>query len=159
MQCSQIPTADRWDEQPDLREDYRRHLRSCLACRRRTFAQAPDALLFELRDSSLPEGFWTGFWESLEKKLPDSRVTEPVGSSYRIFRWAAVAALAAFLAVTSRNIPRNTPLVPVSQIHPLLNRVEYPVVEDVQSPKATYYIFQSDPNQKIIMVYDPDMEL
>ena len=50
-------------------------------------------------------------------------------------------------------------MVPVSRIHSHLNRVEYPVVEDVQYPKVTYYIFQSDPNQKIIMVYDPDMEL
>lgn len=159
MECSQIPTADRWDDQPDLREEYRRHLRSCLACRRRAFAQAPDALLYELRDLTLPEGFWTGFWESLDKKLPDSRAVEPVRSSYRILRWAAVAALAAFLAVASRNIPPSHPLAPASQIRPPLSRVEYPLVEDVQSPKATYYIFQSDLNQKIIMVYDPDIEL
>ncbi len=132
MECSQIPTADRWDEQPELREEYRRHLRSCLACRRRAFGQAPDALLFELRDSTLPEGFWTGFWESLEKKLPDSRAVEPYPASpfphhaSRVFRWAAVAALAALLALASRNIPQNTPLVPVSQAHPPVSRVEYP---------------------------------
>lgn len=159
MDCSQIPTADRWDENPDQREEYRRHLRSCLACRRRAFAQAPDALLFELQDSTLPEGFWTGFWESLEKKLPEPAAPEPARLSYRLFRWAAVAVFGAFLAVASRNIPGNTSMTSASDFHPPVTRVEYPVIEDVQNPKATYFIFQSEPNQKIIMVYDPDMEL
>lgn len=160
MECSQIPPAILWGEDPEKREVYRRHLRSCLACRRRVLAQAPDELLFELQSSTLPQEFWTGFWESLEKKLHEREVIAPAASSYRFIRWAAVLAVALLVALFSQTLPQSSPIVQKSGV--LLqqaNAEEYPIIEDVQNPKATYYIIQAGANEKIIMLYDPDMEL
>lgn len=153
MLCNQLPPHERWEDasESQLRE-YRAHLRSCLACRRRIFSEAPDELLFELSDDSLPDDFWIGFWPSLQPRL--SRKPQRV-SAIRVIRWAAVFVLALILAVYSgRHSTVPQPAKPLPAV-----THEYPLIEDVQNPDATYYIFQSDGGQKIVLFFDPKAEL
>lgn len=158
MECNQIPPVELWGEDQAKREVYRRHLRSCLACKRRVFAGAPDELLFDFKEEPLAEEFWTGFWDSLEKKLPDRQTDRPSRRNpYRFARWAAVFAAALLIALFSRNLPRDAPQQKVTRQS--LKREELPLIEDVKNPNAKYYIIQSGEKENIIMVYDPDMEL
>lgn len=163
MECSRIPAANLWGElaQPQL-DEICRHLRSCLACQRRAFAQAPDQLLFLLREEEMPSDFWSGFWESLEKKLPD-REPQPSALGFApVLRWAAVFVIGVFLVSFSRTLPKQTenparqnPVVEQS----IASEAEFPIIEASQDSKAKYYIIQSPGNAKIVMMYDPDLQL
>ena len=163
MECSRIPAASLWGELPQSQlDEICRHLRSCLACQRRAFAQAPDQLLFLLRDDEMPADFWSGFWESLEKKLPDREPQQPVLGIARVLRWAAVFVIGVFLISFSRTLPkqieyssRKSPAA--KQI--IASEAEFPIIEATQDSKAKYYIIQSPVNAKIVMMYDPDLQL
>jgi hypothetical protein len=148
----------------------------CLACRRRILAEAPDLLLPELEGAPMPEDFWIGFWDSLEKKLPAPREAMPAPRWTRYVRRAAAVAAVVWLAIVNQELPESPsyeinrgvqharpgdflgatarpaviPALPVSS--------SYPLIEDLQNP-ARYYVFQSGKNQKIVMIINPDMEL
>ncbi len=51
-----------------------------------------------------------------------------------------------------RNLPETEP---VRQIE----LESYPVIESIANPEARYYIFQAGEQERIVMVFDPDMEL
>lgn len=164
MDCSRIPPADRWNQASVQQvKEYRRHVQYCRACRLRCLSAAPEQLLFELNDSSLPEDFWIGFWDSLEKRLPVevAGVRHPI---WRVTRWAAVFISACLLIVfhqdlsespsSKRGGPQPRPL-----ISPAAETPTYPLIDDLKNPKATYYIFQPSEKENIVMVFDPDLEL
>jgi hypothetical protein len=163
MECSRIPAASLWGELPEAQlDEICRHLKSCLACQRRAFAQAPDQLLFLLREEEMPTDFWSGFWESLEKKLPHREPQQPVLGIARVLRWAAVFVIGVFLISFSRTLPKQTenasrrnPAVEQS----IVSESEFPIIEATQDSKAKYYIIQSPGNEKIVMMYDPDLQL
>jgi len=163
MECSRIPAASLWSELPRPQlEEICRHLKSCLACQRRAFAQAPDQLLFLLREEEMPADFWSGFWESLEKKLPDRQPKQPVLGIARVLRWAAVFVIGVFLISFSRTLPTQTqnssrPSPAIEQS--IASEAEFPIIEATQDSKAKYYIIQSPGNAKIVMMYDPDLQL
>lgn len=157
MDCGRIPAADRWEKASSAQlEAYQAHLRECGSCRERVFLEAPEHLLFQLSNFALPEDFWLGFWPSLQKKL-DSRGANVLSVGARVLRWAAVFGFAVVLVFFSRNLP--APKISKSGPSGLVKEIGYPLVEEVQNPKATYYIFQSGSNEKIVMVIDPDMDL
>ena len=151
MECEHLPPPQNWDHatNEELRA-YRQHVRFCVTCRSRVLKQAPDQLLFDLQNEPLPPDFWLGFWNSVDhKKRGDSKAIVP---PYRTIRWAAVFLFGALIFLYGRNLPETAP---VRQVE-----IEsYPVIESLQNPEARYYIFQSSTQQKIVMVFDPDMEL
>lgn len=122
----------------------------------------PEELLFELNDSSLPEDFWIGFWDSLEKKLPYERPAKR-GLVYPITRWAAVFIVACLLVLFHKDLSES----PSSKRGELNARPfilqagtsNYPIIDDLQNPRATYYIFQPSEDENIVMMFDPDLEL
>lgn len=151
LRCDQLPSAVLWDEaSPGELREYRAHLSSCRTCRRRVFLESPDQLLFELKEEPLPEEFWIGFWPSLRNRL---QKPVPAGHGMRVLRWAAVFVLALILALYSRTLEESP--------HAGLRRrpETYPLIEGVTAPNAKYYIFQADENEKIILFFDPDMDL
>lgn len=162
MECSRIPPADQWNRSSVQQlEEYRRHIRFCQACRRRCISVRPDELLFELRDFSLPEDFWIGFWDSLEKKLPQERSSRRL--VFPITRWAAVLIAACLLFIFHKDLSES----PSSkrggpQARPFILQAgssHYPIIDDVKNPRATYYIFQPSEDENIVMMFDPDLEL
>ena len=165
MECNRIPAPQNWDQlEPEALKTCRIHIQYCQACRKRVLKEAPDQLLFDLQNDALPEDFWLGFWNSVDQKR---RVVEPA-LSYHPVRWAAVILIGVLLllygqplrdgggsGVFSAQISRAA--------NPRFNRIEvarsYPVIEHIENPDARYYIFQSGEQEKIVMVFDPDMEL
>lgn len=160
MKCNEIPSGTEWENLTSRQlELYRGHLESCPACRKRVFSQAPEQLLFELQDPELPEEFWFGFWDSLEKKLePDTLPS--VSIYFRYARWAAVFVVVLILSLYSRGIqePQPAPYT-LATSKQTVDLSGYPLVEEVQNPKVRYYIFQPKGNENIVMMFDPDMEL
>ena len=159
MECEQLPNPQSWDEAgPDKIKEFRSHIQFCSSCRARVLAEAPDQLLFDLSIPSLPQDFWFGFWNSLQHKhvtsFSPSRRLPPV-------RWAAVFVIG--ISVLLYGPERNrTELVPVARVEVKTTEKElesYPVIENIQNPDARYYIFQSGKEEKIVMVFDPSMEL
>jgi len=160
MKCEFIPSDTRWENlSPDRLSVFRSHLKSCQTCHKRVYSEAPEQLLFELENEELPEDFWLGFWSSLEKKLDP--IEEPaVSGFYPVLRWAAVFLFVLILTLYSKSIHDPAPDKLVNRISPEVpDSSRYPLVEDVQNPKARYYIFQSQGNENIVMMFDPDMEL
>jgi hypothetical protein len=150
MECEHLPTPQNWDRA--TREEltaYRIHVRFCASCRARVLKEAPDQLLFDLQEEPLPQDFWLGFWNSVDRKRGN---THTVTTTYRAFRWAAVFLFGALIFLYGQNLHE---VAPVRQVE----RESYPVIESLQNPEARYYIFQSGNRQKIVMVFDPDMEL
>lgn len=160
MKCNQIPQDTRWEDlSPRQLQAHRAHLESCDACRQRISSEAPEQLLFELQNPELPEDFWLGFWDSLEKKLEPS-VEIPVPFFMPIVRWAAVFVVILILALYSRRIDEPIPANTATAVPRLApDSSGYPLIEDVQNPKVRYYIFQPKGNENIVMMFDPDMEL
>ncbi|PWT93737.1 MAG: hypothetical protein C5B54_01410 [Acidobacteria bacterium] len=159
MDCEHIPAPTEWDEAEDrLLQEYRRHISQCRECHARVLREAPDQLLFELNSEPLPEEFWIGFWPSIRSRL-GSIPTPQI--SFRFVRWAAVFVITLLLVIFGRSGSQTRPPV-THDLHPYkVNQPdtgEYPLVE-VQNPKAKYYIFQPGGNEKVVMVFDPDMEL
>jgi hypothetical protein len=156
MECSLIPPADTWSnlEPHDVRR-YRAHVMECVPCRKRAGREAPDEFLFVLEDPSLPPDFWIGFWPSLERKIA---APAPARSKLRFIRWAAVFICGAFLLQT---VPkREQPISTTNRIPVLQTEAsQRPLVEEVQNPNATYYIFQSGNKENIVMIFDPDLDL
>src|SRR5207249_7935961 len=104
-------------------------------------------LLFQISDLPMPEDFWIGFWDSLYIKL----FSNPAHHfSLPMLRWAAVFVVGLFLVIYSHHLPthplqaRRSPALPETY--------QYPLVEEVRNPKATYYIFQPSGNEKIVMI-------
>jgi hypothetical protein len=164
MECSRIPPADQWHKASVQQlEEYRRHIQFCQSCRKRCIALRPEELLFELNDSALPEDFWIGFWDSLEKKLPHER-TARRRLVFPIARWAAVFIAACLLVLFHKDLSESP-----SSIRGELNARPfilqagasgaYPIIDDLQNPRATYYIFQPSEDENIVMMFDPDLEL
>jgi hypothetical protein len=159
MECSLIQAALDWDRLPQsVREEYQNHLRACLACRKRVSREAPEKLLFELGDLDLPDDFWLGFWDSLHPKLEqqprdDSRIR------FSLVRWAAVLAVAASLISFQHTVLKSDDPARPSLVLPMQETHHYPLIEQIDNPKAKYYIFQPDRNEKIVMILDPDIEL
>jgi hypothetical protein len=166
MDCNRIPSAQFWDQcSPELIQEYRRHARSCFACRKQILLDAPDQLLTELDGPPMPDEFWIGFWDSLEKKLPAEQEAMPAPRWTKwIRRTAAVAALAT-LAIINQKLPEspsyeiNRGVRQVRPVDSLPPATAYPLIEDVQNPAARYYIIQSGQDQKIVMIVDPNMEM
>jgi hypothetical protein len=104
MDCNRIPNAKFWDQcSVQLAQEYRRHAKTCFACRKRVLTQAPDQLLKELDGPAMPEEFWIGFWDSLEKKLPAaSSESRPAPVWIKYVRRAAAVAAVAWLAIISQ---------------------------------------------------------
>jgi hypothetical protein len=175
MECRHIPAAEIWDSFSDQQiREFRNHLRSCLACRRRILASAPDLLLDELQSEPMPEEFWLGFWDSLERRLPDRAPRERNRLPLMpVARWAAVCAVTALLVLFSQHLsespssprggrsarPTTSYSSPSSLVPQPDSSSAYPLIEEVQNPKATYYIIQAANDQKIVMMFDPDMDL
>jgi len=59
-----------------------RHLARCAACRDLQAVSDPTVLFLQLRGGDLPDGFWTGFEEQLERRLDEPR-----------FAWASLIRL------------------------------------------------------------------
>jgi hypothetical protein len=155
MECSRIPAADEWEQFSAQQQDlFREHLEYCSHCRRRFFHQSPEKLLFEISESPMPEGFWLGFWDSLYIKL-FSKDRGRLGLP--LLRWAAVFVAAFFLALYSHHLPTQS--LEARRVPALPESFQYPLVEEVRNPKATYCIFQPSGNEKIVMIVDPDLEL
>jgi hypothetical protein len=147
MECERLP--QNWDR-ATLEElaAYRVHVQFCASCRSRILKEAPDQLLFDLQDEPLPGDFWLGFWNSINQK----RTSIPVAPAYRAFRWAAVFVFGTLVFLYGQNLHE---IAPIRQVE----SESYPVIESLQNPEARYYIFQSGNRQKIVMVFDPDIEL
>jgi hypothetical protein len=164
MECNQIPAPEIWDQlEPEQLKPYRLHIQYCAACRARVMKEAPDQLLFDIQIEQLPEDFWFGFWPSVDQKRKVVKRTIP----YHSIRWAAVFILGLLILFYGRTL-RDEGGVGVSSAQitraasPPLQRREiqsYPVIENLENPDARYYIFQSGEQEKIVMVFDPDMEL
>ena len=154
MECNQLPTC--WDQSsPRQKQQFRDHLRFCASCRQRIMRESPDQLLFDLDQDELPDDFWIGFWDSLHAKI---RV--PVSRTLSFFaRWVAVAACASILLLYGRSL-HDVPVVPAENTSIRASKsTGYPLIEDVKSPGVTCYILQTSGNEKIVMMFDPDMEL
>ena len=150
MECEHLPPPQKWDQATakQLKTD-RQHVRFCVSCRTRVLKQAPDQLLFDLQNGPLPQDFWLGFWNSVDHKRGK---TQLASGSYRAVRWPAVFLFGTLIFLYGRNLPETSPVTQV-------DIESYPVIESLQNPEARYYIFQSGTQQKIVMVFDPDMEL
>ncbi len=162
MECNELPTC--WDESSEQQQiEYRRHIEFCLSCRQRVLREFPDQLLFGLNESELPADFWIGFWDSLHRKIGDKEKRAPMG----VARWAAVAACAAMLVLYGRNLDRTVGtetdhpgvIVAGTDARTLNSTTGYPLIEDLKRPGAVCYIFQTSRHEKIVMMFDPDMEL
>lgn len=160
MECSRIPAADKWELATSRQlEQYRNHVRFCQTCRRRVFSEAPEQLLIELQGAELPEDFWLGFWDSLGKKLMAEKPLQLNRAPVRMLRWAAVFFFAVLLVIISHRLPEAPSRVGVETRPYVPDTYRYPLIEEVQNPKAIYYIFQAGTNEKVVMVFDPEMEL
>jgi hypothetical protein len=160
MDCNQIPTGCDWEDlSPDQLLAYRIHLKSCGHCKSRVISEAPEQLLFDLEDPHLPEDFWLGFWDSLEKKLSPAEEQNPP-LIFPVVRWAAVFVFVLLLSFYSRTLrePESDGIKTVISKQPA-EPSQYPLIEEVQNPNARYYIFQPEGNENIVMMFDPDMEL
>ncbi len=160
MKCNEIPSGTQWENLSSRQLDlYRAHLESCPGCRTRVFSEAPEQFLFELQDPAIPEEFWLGFWDSLERKL-DPAEPPSVSIYFRYVRWAAVFVFVLILSLYSRGIQEPVPAPNTQAISmQTVDLSGYPLVEEVQNPKVRYYIFQPKGNENIVMMFDPDMEL
>jgi len=153
MDCSRIPPSRFWDEEaPEKLHAYRLHIQFCSHCRADVLKNSPEQLLFELRDEPMPEEFWLGFWDSVSRKrktqtrnaLKTSRIAVTV-------RWIAVLIVGLAIGLYGRSLPESE-----RSTHELTS--DYPVIENLKNPQARYYIFQTS-RQKVIMVFDPEIEL
>jgi hypothetical protein len=106
-----------------------------------------------LREEPLPDEFWLGFWNSVSQKRGNMAVAAASSRFITMIRWAAMFAFAALIVLYGRDLPETAP--PGRQA----GTEVYPVIENIENPEARYYIFQSSEQQKIVMVYDPDIEL
>jgi len=166
MECKRIPAPEIWDQaEPEQLRTYRLHIQYCRACRARVLKEAPDLLLFDLQTNPLPEDFWLGFWSSVAKKR---RVEKRHSFPYHPIRWAAVFLIGFLILLYGRDLREtgsgadlsSTKISRVGSPIPGQSEVpSYPVIEDIGNPDARYYIFQSGEQEKIVMVFDPDMEL
>lgn len=167
MDCKRIPSAKFWDQcSVQMVQEYRRHAKSCFACRRQILAEAPDQLLPELDGPAMPDEFWIGFWDSLEKKLPAEQEATPAPRWAKVIRRAAAVAVLATLAILNQKLPESPSYEinrGVRHVRPVdfLPAASYPLIEDVQNqnPAAHYYIIQAGQDQKIVMIINPDMEM
>jgi hypothetical protein len=161
MECNRIPNGINWDDiSGDQLDEYRNHLESCPICRLRVFREAPEQLLFDIRQPELPEDFWLGFWGSVESKLSRPESSTYSGGKFLLARWAAVFVIALLVTLYSRQVHDEPSPVPVvNSILPTPDSSAYPLVEEVQNPNSRYYIFQPQGNENIVMVFNPDMEL
>jgi hypothetical protein len=149
MECSQLPAAAKWEDASEWQlNEYRSHVKFCRSCRARMFREAPDQLLFELSEPELPEDFWIGFWDSLRKRITPRAGRPHHNNNMRLIRWAVALVVIGILMINK----------PVQEPPPAVDN-EYPLIEDIQSPTATYYIFQPENDAKIVMVFDPKMDL
>jgi hypothetical protein len=164
MQCKLIPSPEIWDQlEPEQLKSYRLHVQCCAACRARVLKEAPDQLLFDIQIEPLPEDFWFGFWPSVDQKRKVVKRT----FHYHPVRWAAVFIIGLLILFYGRPIREDGGAgVSSAQIsraagpHFQMSDVRsYPVIENLENPDARYYIFQSGEQEKIVMVFDPDMEL
>ena len=151
MDCSQIPAPELWDDaSAENLKAYRNHLRYCRKCRENTLKISPEKLLFQLSDDPMPEEFWLGFWDSVSRKkqiVPHQRF--PI---VRVaLRWTAVLIVGFVVAFYGRSFPDK------EQTRSNVTS-DYPVIENLRNPQARYYIFQTN-GQKVVMVFDPEVEL
>ncbi len=166
MDCKQIPKAERWDDASVQQlEQYRNHIKFCLACRRRVTNESPANLLHELKGGAMPEEFWIGFWDSLENKLTPAQEKRYHLPLLPVVRWAAALIVALLLALYENKLPES-PSYEITrggpQVRPFDSLAEisaYPLIEEVQEPGSTYAIFEAAGNQKIVMIFNPDIEL
>lgn len=162
MECSRIQPGIDWEAlSPEQSLQFRNHLKTCPSCRRRVLSEAPEQILFELQGPELPEDFWLGFWDSLEKRLDDPQLEKRSNPAFPIARWAAVLVFALIVALYGRRVEEPVPMATNTVIsNPVADSsTVYPLVEEVQNPNTRYYIFQPKGNENIVMVFDPDMEL
>jgi hypothetical protein len=167
MDCKRIPSAERWDEASVQQlEQYRNHIKVCLACRRRVYKESPDQLLQELNGGAMPEEFWIGFWESLENKLTPVQEKRYHLPLLPVVRWAAALIVVLLLALYENKLPESpsyeisrggSQVRPFDSIH--IDPSPYPLIEEVQEPGSTYAIFEAAGDQKIVMIFNPDIEL
>ena len=150
MECERIPAPQSWAEAtPALLETYRLHIQFCSPCRARVLAEAPDELLFDIRANALPDDFWLGFSNSILHKIPAAPIPK---FRYLSIRWAAVLVVGFLILLYGRNLPESEPVRTIEL-------QSYPVIEKIENPQARYYIFQSGERGKIVMVFDPEMDL
>jgi hypothetical protein len=166
MECNRIPAPELWDQlEPKELESYRLHIQYCAGCRARVLNQAPDQLLYDIQIEPLPDDFWLGFWDSVNQKrwIRWSRPSAIRAS----LRKAAVFIIGLLILLYGRPIREESgAIVASAQISRAANLASQkrdlpslPVIENLENPDARYYIFQSGEQEKIVMVFDPDMEL
>jgi hypothetical protein len=153
MECDQIPAPLLWDEAgPEALQKYCLHAQFCEACRARVLREAPDQLLFDVQRPTLPDDFWFGFWQSIEKKIstPISKSARPGITKW--IRWTAVFLFGLLIVLYGRDLPEERQVS--------IKKIEaYPLIEDLENPGARYYIFQTRDAEKIVMVFDPSVDL
>ena len=169
MDCSRIPSAKFWSQSSvQTGAGVPAPCEVLLRLSRTDPGEAPDQLLAELDGPPMPEEFWIGFWDSLEKKLPAAQETAaPIQRLTKLIRRAAVVAAVVWLAIINQKLPespsyeinRGVRHVRPVDFLPSSPSSSYPLIEDMQNPAARYYIFQAGHDQKIVMIINPDMEM
>ncbi len=166
MDCKHVPNSERWDEASvQLLDEYRNHIKFCLACRRRVLKESPASLLHGLKGGAMPEDFWIGFWESLENRITPVKERRYHLPLLPVVRWAAALIVVLLLALYENKLPES-PSYEItrggSQVRPFDSVTDistYPLIEEVQEPGSTYAIFEAAGDQKIVMIFNPDIEL
>jgi hypothetical protein len=121
MDCDRIPAPNLWDDEtPIALKEYRLHIQYCAVCRERVLKEAPEKLLFQLNEDPLPEEFWLGFWDSVDRKrnhLAGAQGREDAGVTF-LMRWMAVILFGTFLILYGRTLSENNPVPQLALLRP-----------------------------------------
>lgn len=153
MDCNQIPAPELWDEESDENlQAYHSHVQFCSRCRANVLKRSPEKLLFALKQDRMPEEFWLGFWDSVSRKKNLHKThTSKTMLATAALRWIAVLIVALVIGLYGHSLPEE-------QQTRVNSTADYPVIENLRNPQAHYYIFQTT-GQKVVMVFDPEVEL
>jgi hypothetical protein len=114
MDCDRIPAPDLWENQTQQNlNEYRLHIQFCSTCRERVLKEAPEKLLFDIGEDPLPEEFWLGFWNSVDRKRSNADILSAelggrdgrATTFYPIIRWVAVILFGTFILLYGRSLP------------------------------------------------------
>jgi len=131
MDCDRIPAPDLWEDETPLNlKEYHLHIQFCSSCRERVLKEAPEKLLFDLSEDSLPEEFWLGFWDSVDRKrtqpqrrreaekIYNSSTRRLPGRALFFLRWVAVVIFGTFIILYSQTFPQTTRVPQLALLKP-----------------------------------------